>query len=263
MNKKLFSGIISAAMLTVGASSAFAMPADIQEGVTSSDYNSYDHVNSYQYNDSDLISIDADYKATANAMIREAPFGTIKGSVQKGQTYHVVGECSDCMWYKISGDISGYVYAGYLTPVDKDTSAQTGSNSVRDLDMMMTVRGASSVNVRTAPSKSGQIKGVVKEGTEMHITGNVLNTEWYRCEYNGETAYICDDYVKPDFPQTMACTARALNVRAEANGSSKIIGVLNHGDKIKVSEDDNDWLKFSLPDGTIGYVYDEYVAAVS
>lgn len=269
-NRTLAAGMIMAAMLTAGQMTAMAMPSDIREAVEQSDYNAYEHVNSYSnYTEADLIKINDYYVATAQAMIRQSPFGTILGSVTPGQSYYVEAECSDCMWYKISGSVSGYVYAGYLVPKSQyvaPTSSSTGSTSdsynVRDLDILMTVTDAKAVNVRTAPSTSGTIVAALDEGTEVHVTGNVLNTEWYQCLYKGETVYICDDYLSPEMPQTMACTARQLNVREDADKDSKVIALLNHGDKVRVSADVNGWLKFSMEDGTIGYVSDEYMAVV-
>lgn len=264
MKKRVVTGIIAAMLTFSGQTAVYAMPADIEEAVTQSDYNAYDHQSSYSYYDeSDLISIGEYYVATAQAMIRQSPFGEIEGSVTPGQKYYVVGECSDCMWYKISGNVSGYVYASYMVPAS-DYSAPASSQqsyNVRDLNMKMTVTAAA-VNVRTAPTASGSVITSLTYGTEVRVTGNVLNTEWYECKYNGEIVYICDDYLTPEFPQTMACTAKQLNVRAGASGSSQVIGTLYHGDKEKISADENGWLRFSLPDGRIGYVSDEYMAVV-
>ena len=267
MKKKIITGIIVAAMVTMaGQTAVFAMPADIEEAVTQSDYDAYDHQSSYSYyDDADLINIGAYYVATAQAMIRISPFGEIIGSVTPGKKYYVTGECADCMWYKLD---DGYVYAGYMVP-EEDYSAPSSSTTVsqqtlnvRSLDMKMTVTAPSAVNVRKSPSASGEFVTALPKGTEVHVTGNVLNTEWYECKYNNETVYICDDYLTPELPQTMACTAKVLNVRAEAKENSQVIGTLNHGDKEKISADENGWLRFSLPDGRIGYVSDEYMAVV-
>ena len=271
MKKKLMTGMMTAALLTFASqASVFAMPGDIREAVEQNDYNAYEHVNSYStYSSSDLISIGDYYVATAQAMIRQSPFGTILGSVTPGQTYYVEAECDDCMWYKIDGAVSGYVYASYLVPQNQyvpATNNNTGSTqtsyNVRDLNMYMTVTDAPSVNVRTEPSTSGSIVTALSEGTEVHVTGNVLNAEWYQCKYNGQTVYICDDYLTPEFPQTMACTAGQLNVRASADGSSQVIALMNHGDKVKVTADVNGWLKFTMDNGTTGYVSDEYMSVV-
>lgn len=118
-------------------------------------------------------------------------------------------------------------------------------------------------NVRTAPSMDTQVITSLTEGTDVHVTGKVLNSDWYECQLNGQTVYMYDNYLRPELPQTMACTADVLNVRDGAGLDANVIGTLVKGDKVKISEADNDWLKFSLPDGRIGYVYDECMAAVA
>lgn len=268
-NKNLFLGsLFTITALFAVPMAASAMPADIEEAVSTPDYDAYAHTgNNTVYSDSELLPVEENYVATANAMIRVAPFGDILGSVTPGETYYVIGECPDCMWYKISGDISGYVYASYMVPkseyVEETNSNTEVGENIRSLDILMTVSGASAVNVRTAPSRSGETVAVVTEGEEVHVTGNVLNTEWYQCKYKGETVYICDDYLKPELPQTMTCTVKsALNIHESASADARIIGTLKNGEKIKVSADENGWLRFSMADGTIGYVSDEYMAAI-
>ncbi len=243
-----------------------AMPTDIEELVTSGDYDAYDAQNDYVYDDADLIYVGANYVATGAAMIRTAPFGEIIGSLVVGETYYVIGQCPDCMWYKIStGSGSGYSYMDYLVPAGSYSSSSGNSGSgynIHELDIMMTVTSASSVNVRSLPSTSGSVVGVAYEGEDVQVTGNVLGTEWYEVEFDGETAYICDDYLTPDLPQTLACTAGTLNIRDSASSNGGVIAAMNYGDKVRVSEMDGDWYRISLSDGTIGYVYDEYMAVV-
>lgn len=266
---KWFSGSLAVlGMMLAGSFSAFAMPADIEEAVTAPDYNAYAHSGAYEgYSDSELIPIKSNYVATAEAMIRVAPFGDILGSVVPGQSYYVVGECPDCMWYKISGSVSGYVYASYMVPESQYVPA-TNSNSdegvnIRSLDMLMTITDASEVNVRTEPSSSADIVAVAKKGEEIHVTGNVLDTEWYQCKYKGETVYICDDYLTPELPQTMTCMVKSeLNIHTDASSDTEVIGTLKQGDKVRVSAKEDDWLRFSMEDGKVGYVYDEYMAVV-
>lgn len=261
-------GVLAAMILAAAMPTAVsAMPADIEEAVTEPGYNAYDHQSSHaEYDDSELLPIDENYVATANAMIRKSPFGEIIGSVKPGYAYRVVGECPDCMWYKISADVTGYVYASYMVPANEymeslNSNSETGT-SIRKLDMMMVVDGASALNLRKDHSAASEVVTTVKKGTEIHVTGNVLNTDWYQCEYKGETVYAHDNYLKPELPQTMACSASALNIRQEPKSGAKVIGTLKKGDKVKVSGDENDWLSFTMENGKKGYVYDEYMEAV-
>lgn len=267
---RIATGVLTATLLaTAMPAAAFAMPGDIEEAVTQQGYNAYEYQSSdAAYDDSELLAVEGDYVATANAMIRQSPFGTILGSVQPGATYHVVGECPDCMWCKISGDVSGYVYASYLVPAGEyqqasNSNSDTGAN-IRSLDMLMTVDvlESSALNLREAPSTDSGVVTSVPAGTEIRVTGNVLNTDWCQCEYDGRTVYAFDDYLKPEFPQTMACNVPALNIREAADTNANVIGTLTMGDKVKVSADENDWLRFEMEDGRIGYVWDEYMEAV-
>ncbi|CCY06117.1 mannosyl-glycoprotein endo-beta-N-acetylglucosamidase domain protein possible enterotoxin [Eggerthella sp. CAG:1427] len=261
---KLATGVLTATLLTAALPvAAFAMPGDIEEAVTQDNYNAYAHQSGHaEYDESELIAVDGKYVATANAMIRKAPFGEILGSVKPGKTYQVIGECPDCMWYKISGDVSGYVYASYLVPEGEYHKEANDNSNIRTLDMMMTVDVKSALNLREKPSTKSKVVTSVKPGTEIHVKGNVLNTDWYQCEYEGKIVYAHDNYLKPEFPQTMACSVSALNIRESANGKAKIIGTLHKGDKVKVSADENSWLRFEMSNGKVAYVYDEYMEAV-
>lgn len=264
MNRKVSVILVALILALVMQATAFAMPSDIQEAVTRGDYSPYEHTNSYtSYSDEDLIPVNANYVATARAMIRQSPFGVIYGKTVPGQSYYVIGECPDCMWYKVKyQNLEGYVYASYLVPEGNYVANSTENMHVRALDMLMVVTNANSVNIRKAPSTSSAVLGHVWAGDEVHVTGNVLGTEWYECEFNGQKAYIWDNYVTPEFPQTMACTAKHLNVRSAPDANAEIIGKLNHGDKERISGIENDFLRFSLEDGRIGYVYDQYMAVV-
>lgn len=265
---KIWGAVAAVSVMMTVSMTAFAMPSDIEEAVTRDDYNAYAYgTGTAVYEDSDLIQINADYVATADAMIRTAPFGEILGSVVPGQVYHVVGEAPDCMWYKISGNVSGYVYASYMVPQTEynvSTNCNTGLGvNVRSLDMKMTVDARDGLNVRTEPNTWSTVLKTLPNGTEVHVTGKVLGTDWYQCKVDGQTVYMSDNYLKPEFPQYMVCTADAgLNVRTGAGTNYPIITALHKGDKVKVSTDENDWLKFSFDDGTIGYVYSEYMAAI-
>lgn len=109
---------------------------------------------------------------------------------------------------------------------------------------------------------NGAVVDSLPQGTEVHVTGKVLGTDWYECELDGKTVYMSDDWLDPELPQVMACTVDALNIRTGASTNYPVVGTLRRGDKVKISAMENDWLKSSLADGSIVYVADEYMAAV-
>ena len=262
-----FALVAAVAGLSMSATAAFAMPADIEEAVTSEGYDSTQHQNgTATYDDSELIPIDETYVSTANVNVRTSPFGTIIAGTVPGQEVHVIGECPDCMWYKVDGSVQGYVYASYFVP-KSEYNAATGGNSdtghnIRELDMYMVV-DTYALNMRTAPSMDAQVIKSLPEGTEVHVTGKVLNSEWYRCDVDGQTVYMSDNYLTPELPQNMVCATEALNIRSGAGMDCEVIGTLHRGEKVKVTAEENDWLKFSFSDGRVGYVYDQYMAVVS
>lgn len=45
-------------------------------------------------------------------------------------------------------------------------------------------------------STSSCVMPSVPAGTEIRVTGNVLNTDWYQCEYDGRIGYVWDEYME-------------------------------------------------------------------
>ena len=67
-----------------------------------------------------------------------------------------------------------------------------------------TMYAKSSVNVRDLPSTDGERVGGLSARQEVHVTGQCNETNWYRIDYNGETAYVSNSYLvseKPAEPQ--------------------------------------------------------------
>ena len=64
--------------------------------------------------------------------------------------------------------------------------------------MLMTVDmlESSALNLREAPSTDSGVVTSVPAGTEIRVTGNVLNTDWYQCEYDGRIGYVWDEYME-------------------------------------------------------------------
>ncbi|MBI4595539.1 MAG: tetratricopeptide repeat protein, partial [Candidatus Tectomicrobia bacterium] len=52
------------------------------------------------------------------------------------------------------------------------------------------------------------------------------------------------------------------NVREEGNNSAKIIGKINMGDRLEFMEEQANWVKIKLPDGSSGWVYKNLVNPV-
>lgn len=113
-------------------------------------------------------------------------------------------------------------------------------------------------NVRVTPN--GEIVGRVDAGEQVDIYAEENN--WYKIDYEGYFAYIYAPLVKiiekePEKVMYIAyCNDTALNVRKSPNGTK--IDVLNYADEVRVLAEEGSWLKIDL-DGTIGYVYKQYI----
>ena len=71
---------------------------------------------------------------------------------------------------------------------------------------------------------NGAVVDSLPQGTEVHVTGKVLGTDWYECELDGKTVYMSDDWLDPELPQVMACTVDALNIRTGASTNYPVVG---------------------------------------
>lgn len=271
--------LLGAMALTLTASVCIpvsAMPADIREAEEedishraggASDEG--EALNGDTIDDTDLLEPVGDYYvATQAANVRSYPNGPIIGNLAAGESYHVLQRRTDIDWYLIAGfGENAYVYTDYLIPEEAYTGNRAGgasdsqedvNNDLVEMDIMMSA--TANVNMREVPN--GYVTGVLKKGTDIHVTGNVNDQSWYRCEYKGETVFIYDDYLIPDFPQTMAATHN-VNVRTEPSLNGMIVASLKVGDRVKVSAEENGWYRFSYGDeGNIGYSYGNYLAAI-
>jgi len=81
------------------------------------------------------------------------------------------------------------------TPTPSPTPAYTYTD-MEPTDMWATTN----VNMRTLPSTEGEKLLTVQKGKKVLVTGQCKETNWYRAEYDGQSGYICNDYltdVKP------------------------------------------------------------------
>ena len=62
-------------------------------------------------------------------------------------------------------------------------------------DMSATMYAQSSVNVRDLPSTDGEKLGALSTNQEVAVSGQCIETGWYRIEYDGQTAYVSNNYL--------------------------------------------------------------------
>ncbi|MCM1187293.1 MAG: C40 family peptidase [Lachnoclostridium sp.] len=129
------------------------------------------------------------------------------------------------------------------------------------------------VNVRKEPNTDSEIVGKIYNGAVAHvlsaagedndwfqmISGNVegyIKAEYFF--YGEEAAAVIDDYVT----RYAVVQASRLNVRKEPDINSKRIGFINNGERVKLLENQGEWLKVQYAGDSTGYVAAEYVMIV-
>ncbi len=65
-------------------------------------------------------------------------------------------------------------------------------------DMDATMYAQKSVNIRNLPSTDGEKLGGLNQNDEVHVTGQCVETGWYRFEYNGSVAFASNGYLGAD-----------------------------------------------------------------
>ncbi|WP_242270676.1 cell wall-binding protein EntD [Bacillus cereus group sp. BfR-BA-01310] len=105
------------------------------------------------------------------------------------------------------------------------------------------------LNVRETPTVESKLVGKMLSGNKL----DVINTEngWSKIKLDGKEAFVSAEFTK----STYYVTANVLNVRAEANTDSEILGTLKKDDVIETTNQvQNEWLQFEYG-GKAAYVH--------
>ncbi len=126
------------------------------------------------------------------------------------------------------------------------------------------------VNVRTQPDTESDIVGKIYDGAVAQILDVAgENQDWFRIVsgnvegyikaeffiYGDAAAEVVDNYVT----RYATVTADRLNVRQDPATDAKRIGYIDNGEKVKILENDGEWLKVQYTEDKEGYVSAEYV----
>ncbi|WP_431029141.1 N-acetylmuramoyl-L-alanine amidase [Lysinibacillus sp. LZ02] len=146
-------------------------------------------------------------------------------------------------------------------------------------DAIMQVKAnTDNLNVRSSKEFSGSsnILGKVSKGFVFNVYE--VGADYYKVDFNGQYAYIYKTYAdevtdiespgggeppvveKPESNATTIgiATVDNLNIRAEGNASSTVLGKINRGTKVDVLSISGAWAKISY-NGTIGYTNKTYL----
>ncbi len=125
------------------------------------------------------------------------------------------------------------------------------------------VTATTTVNVRSSDSENADRLGKVNAGEKLELLEQRVNG-WSKVLFEGKEAYIKSEFLQlaesasgVETIGTVTATTN-VNVRAQANQTSDILGIMAGGDTLDLVAEEGDWCKVKY-DGQLGYVKAEYV----
>ena len=128
--------------------------------------------------------------------------------------------------------------------------------------------GYTSLNLRQGPGTSYNIIGELSSGTNVQIISQ-CNSNWYKVQYNGTTGYVyapCISIVSGNLSSSSKTGTVInlsgdiqLNFRLGPSTNDTVIGGLSEGTSVTILSENNGWYKINY-DGTVGYVYSNYIS---
>ena len=182
------------------------------------------------------------------------------GKAEKGETFPVKGTSGN--WVKIDfNGKDGYVYKTYIrvngTAPDTPVEGKVGK----------IVNCRVSANVREEATSDSKLLGTAKLGSTYKVTATAGN--WVKIRYTSDKeGYVFKTYIKVTSESSETPTGRtamivncryAVNVRAKASSSSKILGTAARGAIYDVLGVEGNWIRIDYDDGTAGYVFKNFV----
>ncbi len=119
------------------------------------------------------------------------------------------------------------------------------------------------LNIRKTPESFGEIVGKLQSGGACEVVDTTTDG-WYKIRSGGVTGYVKSDYIytgekareeasKNVMERAVINTAK-LNVRAEANSDSEIVGQVLEDERYPIKSHEGGWIQIDN-----GYISDEYV----
>ena len=189
---------------------------------------------------------------------------------------------------------TGYLSKSYISKV---SSTSTSSGTTVKQNVLTGTSGqvtiTSNLNVRSGPGTNYSKIGSLKTKVAINVTGQIGS--WHQVLYNGKIGYISKDYTTavktqsqvtpvpvapapvtptpvtpapvtpaPVTPKSyqVKITATSLNLRQDANTTSKILVSITFNNVITVTDHNPEWLKTTY-NGNTGYIYKIYTGVVN
>ncbi|EJT6134664.1 SH3 domain-containing protein [Clostridium perfringens] len=226
-----------------------------------------------------IVNVSSSLNVREGASTSSKVIGSLSGNTK----VTIVGE--EGAFYKIEYKGShGYVAKEYVKDVTESNNSNQGTqtpekpSNPESNEKTGIVNVSSSLNVRERASTSSKVIGSLSGNTKITIVGE--EGAFYKIEYKGSHGYVAKEYVKdvtesnnsnqgtqtpekPSIPENSKKTgvvtaSKGLNVRKEANTSSKIIGILNSGESVEIIGEENGFYKITYK-GQEAYASKNYI----
>lgn len=92
------------------------------------------------------------------------------------------------------------------TQQEQTETTETTTPTYTYADMSQTMYAKQSVNVRNLPSTDGEKLGGLSYAQEVSVTGQCVETQWYRIEFNGGVGYVSNNYLVAEKPVEQTTT---------------------------------------------------------
>ncbi|EOU1108771.1 SH3 domain-containing protein [Clostridium perfringens] len=226
-----------------------------------------------------IVNVSSSLNVREGASTSSKVIGSLSGNTK----VTIIGE--EGAFYKIEYKGShGYVAKEYVKDVTENSNSNQGTQTPEKPsnpeinEKTGIVNVSSSLNVREGASTSSKVIGSLSGNSKVTIVGE--EGAFYKIEYRGSHGYVAKEYVKdviesnnsnqgtqtqekPSIPENSKKTgvvtaSKGLNVRKEANTSSKIIGILNSGESVEIIGEENGFYKITYK-GQEAYASKNYI----
>jgi N-acetylmuramoyl-L-alanine amidase len=196
------------------------------------------------------------------------------GQVNQGDTFPVLKINGDWIQIELKNKKKGWV-ANWLVTFEQNKK-QTSSSSLQKGAFVSV--NANGLRVRTGPGTSYKVIDTLNKGVTAEIRDS--NEDWINIDYSGKSGWVSAEFVelqtKQNEPQKQAetkprtdskkpegntgtVTATTLYVRSQGSQDGKVIGKVFKGDKFKILDEENNWLKIKYKSGSYGWVAGWYI----
>ena len=203
------------------------------------------------------------YRTTAALNFRSGPSlsHSVIAVIPAGTVVAYSGASKNGFFHVVFNGTYGWAHRDYLVgPVGP------GSNPPGDPAVIGTAVTTTALNLRSGPSTGHQILQVVAAGATVSITNSVQNGYRYVVQHSGPAGWVVDGGLRPAGPSgeppydpNYATTTAALNLRADASLSARVLTVMPSGARVKMLDGYANGFRKVSYNGITGWAYTAYL----